>query len=146
MPSLDGATEWFNGEVKSEALAGKPTLVYFWAVSCYICKNNMPTIGAWKKEFADQVNFVSVHMPRQESDTDLDAVKKIMAEFGIDEPVAVDGYHEIGERFQTQGYWPYYFLFDADGNLKSRAAGDVGLKSIEGTLNRLINPEPAPVA
>jgi thiol-disulfide isomerase/thioredoxin len=137
MPSLEGATEWINGEASTERLKGAPTLVQFWAVSCYICKNNMPRIESWKEKYED-MNFVSIHMPRQESDTDVAAVTAAVAEFGIDEPCAVDNDHIIGERFQTSGYWPYYFLFDAEGKMKSRAAGDAGLGMIETAIKRLV--------
>ena len=36
MPSFEGATEWFNGQVSPTELLGAPTLVHFWAVSCFI--------------------------------------------------------------------------------------------------------------
>jgi hypothetical protein len=44
----------------------------------------------------------------------------------------------VGDRFETGQYWPYYFLFDAEGKMKSRAAGDVGLAQIEKALERLL--------
>jgi thiol-disulfide isomerase/thioredoxin len=145
MPSFEGATEWINKQVTPDDLTGAPTLVHFWAMSCYICKDNMPTIAGWKKTYGEQgVRFVAVHMPRQESDTDIDCVKERMAQNQLDEPCAIDNQHEIGERFQTTGYWPYYFLFDADGKMRSRAAGDVGLAQIEKALVRLLaEPEGA---
>ena len=49
MPELDGATEWLNGTADRANLAGAPTLVHFRSVSCYICKNNLPTLKQWKK-------------------------------------------------------------------------------------------------
>jgi hypothetical protein len=54
------------------------------------------------------------------------------------EPVGIDNTHEVGDRFETGQYWPYYFLFDAEGKMKSRAAGDVGLAQIEKALERLL--------
>ena len=40
MPSLEGIKDWINGGLPSaEELAGKPVLVHFWSVSCYICHN-----------------------------------------------------------------------------------------------------------
>jgi len=72
-------------------------------------------------------------------------VKAAIAQYGINEPCAIDGYHEIGERFETGSYWPYYFLFDAEGKMKSRAAGDVGLSTIKSALDRLLQATPAAV-
>jgi len=50
MPSLDGATEWFNATEAHavEESKGRPTLVYFWSVSCGICKENMPKVAEWR--------------------------------------------------------------------------------------------------
>ena len=147
MPSFDGATEWINCAATARDLLGRPTIVYFWAVSCYICKNNLPTLREWKRSYGpDGLNLVSVHMPRQETDTNVAAIHAVIAEFDIDEPVAVDGYHEIGDRYQTGGFWPHYFLFDSAGKLRGRAAGDVGLAQIEKTLKRLMDADAALVA
>ena len=139
IPSLDGATEWINGNAAASDLIGSPTIIYFWAVSCHICEENMPTLLKWRQTYGEfGVRFIGVHMPRQESDTDVAAVKAAVLQHQITNSCAIDNYHEIGERFETSGYWPYYFLFDAEGRMKSRAAGDVGLASIESALKRLL--------
>ncbi|MDR3709916.1 MAG: TlpA disulfide reductase family protein [Capsulimonadaceae bacterium] len=143
MPAFDGATEWFNGVVDPASLIGQPTVVYFWANSCHICKDNMPTLAIWKKRYAGKIRIVSVHRPRQESDMDIAGVKQAMQKYNIDEPTAIDNTHEVGDRFETGTYWPYYFLFDGEGKMKSRAAGDVGLAQIEKALERLLNEQPA---
>jgi len=139
IPSLDGATRWIHGEVGADALRGKPTLVEFWALSCHICKENMPTLKRLKETYRPQgVNFVSIHMPRQEEDTKIEDVEAAIEQYGIDEPVAIDNDHTIGDRFETSGLWPHYFLFDAEGKLRGRAAGAAGLGTIESALERLV--------
>ncbi|HVK03261.1 MAG TPA: TlpA disulfide reductase family protein [Armatimonadaceae bacterium] len=146
MPELTGATEWLNGEEPTrEALTGSPTLVHFWAVSCYICKDNMPTLEEWKRAYGPQgLKLVAVHMPRQESDLNVAQVKATLEEFRVEEPCAVDNEHAIGDRFQTAGLWPHYFLFDAEGNLRGRSAGNAGLGMIESALKRMLDAEPVP--
>ena len=142
MPELSGATEWINGEETRETLAGSPVLIHFWSVSCYICKNNMPTLKEWQSTYgANGLRFVAVHMPRGEEELDGAWVRRVMGEFSFTEPCAVDNDHALGDRFQTGGLWPHYFLFDADGKLRSRAAGDAGLKLMENTLKRMF-PQP----
>src|SRR5882757_9426307 len=77
MPSLDGATTWFNGswEDTQKHIKGRPTLVHFWAVSCGICKEKMPQLEALRRKFQPfGLQTISVHMPRFEADTDLDTV------------------------------------------------------------------------
>lgn len=63
MPQLIGATEWINGEVWKEQLIGeKPTLIHFWSVSCYLCKEAMPQVNQFRDSDKDKLNVVAVHM------------------------------------------------------------------------------------
>ncbi len=80
-------------------------------------------------------------MPRMEADTDVERVKTAIAEMGLTGPCAIDNDHTIGDRFQTGGVWPCYFLFDAEGKLRSRASGALGIKMAENSLKRLLELE-----
>ena len=82
-------------------------------------------------------------MPRMEADMDVEKVKAAMEEMGLMGPCAIDNDHAIGDRFQTGGMWPCYFLFDAEGKLRSRAAGVLGLKMAENSLKRLMELQEA---
>jgi thiol-disulfide isomerase/thioredoxin len=135
LPELTGATEWINGEPPN--LTGIPVLVHFWAMSCPICHDNMATVAEWREKYREAgLQVVGVHMPRQQEDTDINAVRAEAASLGITEPCAIDNEHTIGERFENQ-LWPAYFLFDGEGRMRGRAAGYAGLKMIEAPLKRL---------
>lgn len=142
LPSLDGATEWFNAtqahaEAESEH---RPTLVHFWSVSCGICKENMPRVSEWRDEKgAEGLRVIAVHMPRYEADTDVEAVREAISKYGITEPCAVDNQHKLRDAFKNeQGYVPAYYLFDAEGKLKSFAAGERGLNMLQSALERVL--------
>lgn len=137
IPSLDGVTEWINGELGSGDLEGSPSLVYFWAVSCYICKDNMPKLAEWREKYGEDLQMVGIHAPRQEDDMDVEAVKKAIQDYNIVDPVGIDNTHAVKEAFENQ-FWPAYFLFDAEGKLRSRTAGDVGLASMEKKLEEVM--------
>ncbi len=137
LPPLDAATEWINGEMGSADLLGTPTLIYFWAVSCHICKDNLPKLTAWRQKYGERLQMVGVHMPRQESDMDVSAVKEAIQRYQIPDPVAVDNTHGVGEAFENS-FWPAYFLFDADGRLRARTAGDVGLDLMDRNVDRVV--------
>ena len=81
-------------------------------------------------------------MPRGPEDMDVAAVERAVVELEIGEPCAVDNAHAVGDRFETGGVWPCYFLFDAEGKLKRHAAGVVGLKLLESALQSLL-PSPS---
>jgi len=150
MPQLDGATEWFNGtQAHAEAEAkGHPTLVHFWSMSCGTCKDNLPRVAEWREEKKDQgLRVIAVHMPRYEADTDVEKVRDLIAEYNIIEPVGVDNEHKLRDAFQNDhGYVPAYYLFDAEGKLKSFAAGERGLDMLKSAIERLLASEQSVVA
>lgn len=143
LPSLDAATEWINGEVGSADLIGSPALVYFWAVSCHICKDNMPKLAEWRTKYGGALQLVGVHMPRQESDMELEGVKEAIDRYAIPDPVGIDNTHGVGDAFENR-FWPAYFLFDSEGKLKGRTAGDVGLEVMDKTLAKVMEEAAQP--
>ena len=145
LPPLDGATAWLNGSQQDiqEHIKGKPTLVHFWAVSCGICKDKMPALTELKAKYASLgLQVVSVHMPRYEADTDLDMVNESMKSNHIEEPTAIDNLHKLKDAFQNeQGWVPVYYLFDAEGKLKTRAAGEYGINVLTTALEKMFPVE-----
>jgi len=141
IPELEGATTWFNGSLEDtlEHVKGHPLLVHFWAVSCGICKDKMPALNELKSKYgALGLKTVAVHMPRYEADTDLDTVNEAITANHIDEPTAVDSLHKLKDAFQNeQGWVPVYYLFDADGKLKTRAAGEFGIGVLQTALDKM---------
>ena len=142
MPSLEGATEWFNATAAHAAAEAKghPTLVHFWSVSCGLCKENLPRVAEWRDEKASGgLRVIAVHMPRYEADMDTEAVREAVAIYNITEPCAVDNTHALRDAFHNeQGYVPAYYLFDAAGHLRGFAAGEHGLRVIGPALERVL--------
>jgi len=147
MPEMAGATTWFNGswEDQQQHIKGKPTLVYFWAVSCGICKDKMPQLRDLIAKYEPAgLHTIAVHMPRYEADTDLDTVSAAMAENQIVQPTAIDSLHKLKEAFQNeQGWVPVYYLFDAEGKLKIRAAGEYGVAMLTTALEKMFATQTA---
>ena len=139
LPPLDGVTEWLNGKPDLEAAESQPLLVYFWAVSCHICHDNMPKLQAWRDQYVPKgLKMIAIHCPRMKTDTDLEKVKSSLKEYGIVEPCGVDNMHKAKKAFDNE-LWPAYFLFDREGNLKCRAAGNAGLAMLEPKLDQMLN-------
>lgn len=137
IPSFEGASEFLNGELNLEK--GKPVLVHFWAVSCGICKEKMPQLREMITKFGEKgLQTVAVHMPRYEADTNRDTVVETIAKQGITEICAVDNEHKLKDVFlNEQGWVPVYYLFDAEGKLKSRAAGEFGIGVLKTALDKM---------
>jgi len=140
-PSFDGATEWLNElqQTADDYVHGSPTLVYFWATSCGICKENMPKLQELKAKYKDRgLKSVAIHMPRYEADTDLEKVKATITEHCIDDVCAIDNEHKLKDAFlNEQGWVPVYYLFDAEGKLKTRAAGEFGISVLQTALEKM---------
>jgi thiol-disulfide isomerase/thioredoxin len=141
MPRLDGATEWIRGsqqEAESD-VKDRLTLIHFWAISCGICKENMPRVREWREKYKEHLRTVAIHMPRYPADTDLDRVRQAVIDHDITESCAIDNLHQLRDAFKNdQGYVPAYYLFDREGKLRSFAAGERGLDMLGAALNRLL--------
>ncbi|HJQ68827.1 MAG TPA: redoxin domain-containing protein [Blastocatellia bacterium] len=142
MPSLEGATEWVNStaEEATGSAKGRPTLIHFWSVSCGICKENMPRVSEWRDKYKDEgLRVIAVHMPRYPADQDMAAVREAIDKFNITEACAIDNEHKLRDAFQNEhGYVPAYYLFDAEGKLRSFAAGERGLDLMFSAMNRTL--------
>lgn len=142
MPSLEGATEWINGtaEEATASIKGQPTLIHFWSVSCGICKENMPRVSEWRDKYKEEgLRVIAVHMPRYPADQDMEAVREAINKFNITEACAVDNEHKMRDAFQNEhGYVPAYYLYDAEGKLRSFAAGERGLDMMFSAMNRTL--------
>lgn len=138
IPDLSGASEWLNGPVRRHELRGQVVLVHFWAMSCHICHENMPTLERWRQDYGPQgLTMIAIHMPRQESDLDVEKIRHEVQLFHISEPCGIDNTHALADAFANQ-YVPAYFLFDREGNLRGRTAGTVGLQTLENTIVRYL--------
>lgn len=137
MPPLDGATDWLNRQVSINDLLGSPTLIQFWAISCPLCKTNMPQIRQWQETYG-AYSLVSVHAPRSRADLSLPLVRQAAHDHGVIEPCAIDNNLTISSLYEVAGIWPYYFLFDAEGKMRCRAAGTIGLRLVEDALKRML--------
>lgn len=137
LPSLDGIEEWMNGVVSLEELRGHPVLFDFWALSCPYCIRTLPNLNEWHDQYAGQgLRIVAVHLPMRDVDRSAERVRVALEKHGIRDPCALDHQGVLAERFETGGIWPYYFLFDAQGAMRSRAAGYSGLQLLEKALQR----------
>ncbi len=145
IPKFAGATEWLNElqETADDYVSGQPTLVHFWATSCGICKTNMPKLQELQAKYQDRgLRTVAIHFPRYEADTNIEKVKADIAAHNITDVCAVDNEHKLKVAFlNEQGWVPVYYLFDADGKLKTRAAGEFGIGVLTGALEKMFSAQ-----
>lgn len=142
-PSLEGATEWLNATAAhAEAEAeGHPTLVHFWAMSCGLCKRNLPRVAELRDRYGEAgLRVVAVHTPLAEEDEDVEEVRMAVARHRITEPCAVDNERRLRDAFgNEEGLVPAYYLFDAEGSMRLFAGGEPGLNMLASALERMFS-------
>ncbi|MXQ53931.1 TlpA family protein disulfide reductase [Shimazuella alba] len=139
MPALSGITEWVNGEVNKNDLASKPVLVHFWSISCGMCKESLPEINKMREAYPD-LQIVGIHMPRSEKDTNIVAVKETIAKYELQHAQGIDNEHNVVDAFQNE-FVPAFYLFDREGVLRHRSAGEKALSMLKKPLERVLQAE-----
>jgi thiol-disulfide isomerase/thioredoxin len=147
MPSLEGIKDWINGGLPSaEELAGKPVLVHFWSVSCYICHNVAEDVAKWQAEYGPRgLVTIGIHQPRGPEELDIAKVTEdAHGPMGITWPNAIDNEHTAVSAFQNE-FVPAYYVFDADHKLVHRQAGDRGFERLHDKIGAVL-ADPAPLS
>jgi|ERR1700693_497638 len=139
LPSLEGAATWVNGEPAEAELAGRPLLVHFWSISCYMCHDVAAQLTEWRERFEPRgLRFIAVHQPRGPEELDIDTVTlDAIGPMKLTQPCAIDNEHALVDRFQNE-FVPAYYLFDSNHQLRHFQAGDKGYDRIVSSIERIL--------
>ncbi|RDS84771.1 cytochrome c biogenesis protein DipZ [Dyella monticola] len=140
LPSLAGATQWFNSAPLSPAsLRGKVVLVDFWTYSCINCIRSLPYVNAWAQKYRDHgLVVIGVHSPEFAFEKDPSNVAKAIKDFHIDYPVAMDNDYAIWKGFNNE-YWPAHYFIDAQGRIRAHHYGEGDYAGSEDVIRRLLS-------
>jgi thiol-disulfide isomerase/thioredoxin len=103
-----------SGDTRSLTESGKPTLVYFFAPWCNICKLS---IGNLEGLDNDKFNIVTVALDYDS----IEAVQAFAQEQELSMPVLL-GTNDLKQEFKIKGY-PSYYLLDKDRKVVSKSYG-----------------------
>jgi thioredoxin-like negative regulator of GroEL len=143
LPSFDGVGSWINGGAPTpDELAGKPVLVHFWSVSCYICHDVAAQVGEWRDRFGPLgLEVIAIHQPRGPEELDLARVTEdAVGAMGLTQRCAVDNDHTIVDRFENQ-FVPGYYVFNRKHELRHFQAGDKGYDRVVAAIERVLDEE-----
>ena len=131
--------EWINSApLRISDLKGKVLLLEFWTFGCYNCRNTLPYVKEWHKEFSrEQVQVIGVHTPEFEREKLLSNVQRNVKDLGIEYAVVTDNNYETWEAY-NQRYWPVMYVIDKKGIIRDVQIGEGGYQRLENLIRELI--------
>lgn len=117
-------------------IAGRVTIVNFWATWCTPCREEIPDFVRLQAEYADRgVRFVGIAAER------VDKVPAFVREFGINYPIligefaAIELSRKLGDK---AGALPYTIVLDADRKVVHRQLGVLSPAKLRDILAKLL--------
>jgi thiol-disulfide isomerase/thioredoxin len=138
LPALK-AERWVNSAPLTAAgLRGKVVLVDFWEYTCINWIRTLPFVKAWNRDYAALgLVVVGVHAPEFEFGKRAENIDRGIRDHGLTYPIAIDNQFAIWRALGNDA-WPAKYLFDADGRLVKRWAGEGRYDEIESEIRRLL--------
>ncbi len=118
-PALDFLLEDLNGKSwQLSDLKGKVVVINFWAVSCPVCRVEMPTLEKfWQKMHKVDVQVLTIHVGHTEQE-----IRDFIKELGLKLPVLHDPSKKISRSWGVFNL-PVTFVLDTEGKLAYIAFG-----------------------
>jgi thiol-disulfide isomerase/thioredoxin len=123
-PELE-PTGWLNSSpFRLADLRGRVVLVEFWTFDCYNCRNVLPALLDWHRDYAPRgLVIVGVHTPEFRHDRETRNVQAALQRYGIAYPVALDNDFATWKAYHNR-YWPAFYLIDKQGVIRYTHVGE----------------------
>ena len=124
-PELNGALEWFNvrAPLSLKALRGKVVLLDFWTYGCVNCMHILPDLKRLEAKYGDALVVVGIHSAKFTNERKADNIRRIIARYEIEHPVANDAEFAIWKQYGARA-WPTMVLIDPEGYVVGTASGE----------------------
>lgn len=138
-PELTNDT-WLNVDtpLRLADLRGKVVIVEMWTFGCINCQHVIPSLKDWHSQYKDQgLVIIGNHFPEFSYESDLQNLKKAVAEDGIEYAVTQDNNGETWRAYKNQ-YWPTLYLIDKQGHIRYVHIGEGRYKETEENIKVLL--------
>jgi len=138
-PAPDVTYNTLDGQTLTTAgLAGKPTLVTFWATTCVSCIQEMPHLMALYQELHPRgLQMIGVAMeydpPKQ--------VEALVKARQVNYPIALDTDGSVARAFGNVRLTPTTFLINPEGRISSQRIGEVDMDQLRDRIIRMLPAE-----
>jgi len=120
-----------GGSVTSATLAGRPTVVNFYASWCTVCNREMPDFQSVHTALGQKVNFLGVNPQSNDSDS---AQADMVARTGVTYPTTRDHNDDLLRLFNTSGALPTTLFIDASGKVVNVHNGGLDQTSLKAAV------------
>ena len=133
---------WINSEpLTLKSLQGRVVLIEFWTFACYNCRNTLPTVKKWDAQYRDKgLTIIGVHTPESDLESNLNDVRREVAELGIKYPVVTDNDYSTWKAYKVEA-WPTLFLLDKQGRVRWTHVGEGYYDQTEAVIKKLLAEE-----
>jgi thiol-disulfide isomerase/thioredoxin len=130
---------WVNSPpLSADALRGKVVLIDFWEYTCINWIRTAPYVKAWHRDYqALGLVVIGVHAPEFEFGKSAEHIDRGIRDHGLTYPIALDNDFATWRALGNDA-WPAKYLFDAQGKLVKRWAGEGRYDEIEADMRRLL--------
>jgi hypothetical protein len=130
---------WVNSTpLTAGALRGKVVLVDFWEYTCINWIRTLSYVKAWNRDYAPLgLVVIGVHAPEFEFGKRAENIDRGIRDHGLTYPIALDNDFATWRALDNDA-WPAKYLFDAQGKLVKRWAGEGRYDEIEAEIRRLL--------
>lgn len=137
-PEISAQT-WINTEPKHLVdLTGKVTLLEFWTLGCYNCRNVEPHVKEWHRKYSGRgLVVIGVHSPETLAERDVVTVERYVREHGILYAVAIDGDFATWRCYGNSA-WPAIYLIDRQGKIRFVQVGEGRYAETEREIETLL--------
>jgi len=135
---------WINSDpLTLKSLHGRVVLIEFWTFACYNCRNTVPTVKKWDAQYRDKgLTIIGVHTPESDLESNIDDVRRQVAELGIKYAVVVDNDYSTWKAYRVEA-WPTLFLLDRQGRVRWMHVGEGYYDQTEEVIKKLLAEEEA---
>jgi thiol-disulfide isomerase/thioredoxin len=113
------------------ALKGTPVVINFWATWCAPCKDELPLIERYSKQYAGKLVVLGVN-----SEEESGIVRPFILEMEITYPILLDHSGAISDRYFARDL-PYTFFIDRDGIIRGQKLGLLYEDALIAFLNQI---------
>jgi len=133
---------WINSDpLTLQSLHGRVVLIEFWTFACYNCRNTLPSLKKWDKQYrAEGLTIIGVHTPELDFERDLDQLRREVAALGIQYPVVTDQDYSTWKAYGVEA-WPTLFVLDKQGRVRWTHVGEGYYDETENVIKKLLAEE-----